>query len=58
MPNDPSHVIDARDLADLMIRLVEQKALGTFNGVSPTKLTTMTEVLYDSRTQDVEGTGD
>ena len=54
MPNDPSHVIDARDLADLMIRLVEQKALGTFNGVSPTKPTTMTEVFYDSRTHGVE----
>ena len=27
-----------------MIRLVEQKALGTFIGVSPTKPTTMTEV--------------
>jgi len=54
MPNDPSQFIDARDLADLMIRLVEQKALGTFNGVSPTKPTTMTEVLYDSRTHGVE----
>ncbi len=32
-PNDPTQFIDARDLAEFMIRLAEQKVTGTFNAV-------------------------
>jgi nucleoside-diphosphate-sugar epimerase len=45
-PNDPSQFIDSRDLAEFMIRLAENKVLGTFNAVGPAKPTTMAEVLY------------
>jgi 2'-hydroxyisoflavone reductase len=34
-PNDPTQFIDARDLAEFMIRLAEQKVTGTFNAVGP-----------------------
>ncbi len=33
---DPVQFIDARDLAEWTIRLVEQRAFGAFNGVGPT----------------------
>jgi nucleoside-diphosphate-sugar epimerase len=42
-PNDPTQFIDARDLAEFMIRLAEQKVLGTFNAVGP--VTSMGETL-------------
>jgi 2'-hydroxyisoflavone reductase len=45
-PNDPSQIIDSRDLAEFMIRLAENKVYGTFNAVGPAKPTTMAEVLY------------
>ena len=45
-PNDPSQIIDSRDLAEFMIRLAENKVYGTFNAVGPAKPTTMGEVLY------------
>ena len=45
-PDDPSQFIDARDLAEFMVRLAEQKVMGTFNAVGPEKPTTMAEVLY------------
>ena len=34
-PTDPTQFIDARDLAEFMIRLAEQKVTGTFNAVGP-----------------------
>ncbi|WP_438480997.1 NAD-dependent epimerase/dehydratase family protein [Oleiharenicola lentus] len=34
-PDDPVQLIDARDLAEWMVRLVEQRAFGAFNGVGP-----------------------
>ncbi len=34
-PNDPTQFIDARDLAEFMIRLAEQKVTGAFNAVGP-----------------------
>lgn len=34
-PGDPVQFIDARDLAEWTIRLVEQRAFGAFNGVGP-----------------------
>jgi 2'-hydroxyisoflavone reductase len=45
-PNDPAQFIDSRDLAEFMVRLAEQKVLGTFNATGPAKPTTMGETLY------------
>jgi len=45
-PSDPVQFIDARDLAEWTIRLVEQKAFGAFNGVGPAHPLTMAEMLY------------
>jgi len=42
-PNDPTQFIDSRDLAEFMIRLAENKVLGTFNAVGP--VTSMGDVL-------------
>lgn len=35
-PSDPVQFIDVRDLTEWMIRLIEDKRTGTFNGVGPT----------------------
>jgi 2'-hydroxyisoflavone reductase len=45
-PNDHVQFIDARDLAEFTIRLVEQKAYGTFNATGPAHPLTMAEMLY------------
>jgi 2'-hydroxyisoflavone reductase len=45
-PDDPVQIIDARDLAEFTIRLVEQKAFGTFNATGPAHPLTMAEMLY------------
>lgn len=45
-PEDPVQIIDARDLAEFTIRLVEQKAFGTFNTTGPAHPLTMAEMLY------------
>jgi 2'-hydroxyisoflavone reductase len=45
-PNDPVQFIDARDLGEWTIRLVEQKAYGTFNAVGPEHPLTIAEMLY------------
>jgi 2'-hydroxyisoflavone reductase len=42
-PNDPTQFIDSRDLAEFMVRLAEQRVLGTFNAVG--SVTPMGEVL-------------
>ena len=34
-PNDPTQIIDSRDLAEWMIRLAENKVFGTFNAIGP-----------------------
>jgi 2'-hydroxyisoflavone reductase len=47
-PNDPTQFIDARDLAEWMIRLAEQKVLGTFNAVG--NVTTMGDTLNGIKT--------
>lgn len=47
-PGDPARglqVIDARDLADWMVRLAEQRVTGAFNGTAPIGQTTMGELL-------------
>lgn len=45
-PTDRVQFIDARDLAELTIRLVEQKVFGTFNATGPAHPLTMAEMLY------------
>jgi 2'-hydroxyisoflavone reductase len=45
-PTDPVQFIDARDLAEFTIRLVEQKQYGTFNATGPAHPLTMAEMLY------------
>jgi 2'-hydroxyisoflavone reductase len=45
-PNDPVQFIDARDLGEWTIRLLEQKAFGTFNATGPEHPLTMAEMLY------------
>lgn len=45
-PTDPVQFIDARDLAEWIIRMVEQKAYGTYNATGPAHPLTMAEMLY------------
>jgi len=45
-PTDPVQFIDARDLGEWTIRLLEQKAFGTFNALGPAQPLTMAEMLY------------
>jgi len=44
-PSDPIQVIDGRDLAEWIVRMVEKNVTGVFNAVGPTKPLTMQEVL-------------
>ncbi len=48
-PSDPVQVIDVRDLAEWTVRLVEQKAFGTFNAVGPAMPMSMGEMLEGIR---------
>jgi 2'-hydroxyisoflavone reductase len=45
-PTDPVQFIDARDLGEWTIRLIEQKAYGTFNATGPAHPLTIAEMLY------------
>ncbi|HYW71359.1 MAG TPA: NAD-dependent epimerase/dehydratase family protein [Pyrinomonadaceae bacterium] len=45
--NDPIQIIDARDLAEWTIRMVEQGAVGPFNAVGPRSKLTMGHMLND-----------
>src|SRR5215213_2853295 len=45
-PTDPVQFIDARDLAEWVIRMVEQEATGIYNATGPASLLTMAEMLY------------
>ncbi|MDQ3283850.1 MAG: NAD-dependent epimerase/dehydratase family protein [Acidobacteriota bacterium] len=45
-PTDPVQFIDARDLGEWTIRLLEQKTYGTFNATGPAHPLTMAEMLY------------
>jgi 2'-hydroxyisoflavone reductase len=46
---DPVQFIDARDLAEWTIRVVEQKAMGAYNALGPKATLTMAEMLYGIR---------
>jgi nucleoside-diphosphate-sugar epimerase len=48
-PDDPVQFIDCRDLGEWYIRLVEGKALGTYNGVGPRSPMTIAGMLYGIR---------
>ena len=45
-PDDPCQFIDARDLAEWMIRMAEMRELGTYNAIGPEKPLTIAEMLY------------
>jgi 2'-hydroxyisoflavone reductase len=45
-PNDPVQFIDARDLAEWTIKMIEAKETGTYNATGPDKPLTMAEMLY------------
>jgi 2'-hydroxyisoflavone reductase len=45
-PTDRVQIIDARDLGEWTIRVVEQKAFGTFNATGPAHPMTIAEMLY------------
>jgi 2'-hydroxyisoflavone reductase len=45
-PSDPVQFIDARDLAEWTIRMVEQGATGIYNAIGPKSLLTVAEMLY------------
>ncbi len=45
-PTDPVQFIDARDLAEWVIRMVEQRAYGTYNATGPAHPLSMAEMLY------------
>ncbi|HEX9982899.1 MAG TPA: NAD-dependent epimerase/dehydratase family protein [Thermoanaerobaculia bacterium] len=48
-PTDLVQIIDARDLGEWTIRLLEQKAFGTFNAIGPSSPLSMAEMLYGIR---------
>ncbi|MGD8726693.1 MAG: NAD-dependent epimerase/dehydratase family protein [Gemmatimonadales bacterium] len=48
-PNDPTQYIDARDLAEFDIHLIEQRSLGTYSAVGPLAPLSMSELLYGMR---------
>ena len=45
-PDGPSQFIDARDLAEWMIRVAENRVMGLYNAIGPEHPMTMAEMLY------------
>ncbi len=45
-PDDPCQFIDARDLAEWMVRVAENRVLGLYNAVGPAHPMTIAEMLY------------
>jgi 2'-hydroxyisoflavone reductase len=48
-PERPVQVIDARDLAEWILRMATESATGTYNATGPDRTLTMAEVLEESR---------
>ncbi len=48
-PTDPVQIIDARDLADFVVHLLNQKTFGTYNAVGPEAELSIAEFLYGIR---------
>ena len=48
-PDDPTQYIDARDLAEFDIHLIENRSLGTYSAVGPLSRLSMAELLYGMR---------
>ena len=48
-PSDPMQIIDARDLAEWTIRMVEQGAVGAFNATGPKSRLSMGRMLSDMK---------
>jgi len=48
-PTDPTQYIDARDLAEFEVHLLEQGAFGTYSAVGPLSPLSMAELLYGIR---------
>ncbi len=48
-PNDPTQIIDARDLTGWMIRMLEQGEMGVYNATGPIRPLAMAEMLYGIR---------
>lgn len=46
MPDDPVQYVDAKDLGEWMIRLAENRTMGTFNATGPKTPTNIGEMLY------------
>lgn len=45
-PDDPTQIIDVRDLGEFMVRCCENKTAGIFNATGPVYPTNMAEMLY------------
>ena len=48
-PEDPTQIIDVRDLSEFIVRLAEDRVIGTFNATGPRSPLTMAEMLYGCR---------
>jgi 2'-hydroxyisoflavone reductase len=48
-PSDPVQFIDARDLGEWTIRMVEEKSFGIYNALGPVSRLSMAEMLYGMR---------
>jgi 2'-hydroxyisoflavone reductase len=53
--DDPAQIIDARDLAEWTVRLVEQRSLGAFNAVGPDYELSVAGMLYGVRAATTAG---
>ncbi len=53
-PTDPVQFIDCRDLGEWYIRLVENKAVGVYNGTGPASAMSVAEMLYGIRATTAE----
>ena len=48
-PTDPVQIIDARDMAEWIVRMLEQRTVGAFNAMGPGTPLSMAEFLYGIR---------